>query len=197
VRELKLFFSTILAKLLPRAQIIEVASQGGEEPENWHQRLSELRTDQGYTILSNRDGHGLKLGEYLMVNADKRAKAGKRVLPTKPAWAQVLKRAGSACEWDEGGERCALKDGEIDPIGGGTVKLTPDHMTPHSVKFDADPDDPAQWRALCGRHQVMKRNFWDNSTGKLNVYAIVQAASREDKELVFELLRKFFKDSKG
>jgi hypothetical protein len=199
IRErIEAFFLDNLGKVATRDQIIEVASQGGKgEPENWHQRLSELRTDHGYDILSNRDGHQLGVGEYLMLTADKRPTASKRVMPTKEAWTQVLKRAGNTCEWDEGGEKCALKQGDTDPIGGGTVKLTSDHMTPHSMKSDPDREDPKQWRALCGRHQVMKKNFWDNSTGKLNVYAIVQAASRSDKELVFEFLKKFFNESKG
>jgi hypothetical protein len=38
-----------------------------------------------------------------------------------------------------------------------------------------DPSDPEEWQALCGRHQVMKNNYWDHTTGWLNVYAIVQA----------------------
>jgi hypothetical protein len=54
----------------------------------------------------------------------------------------------------------------IDPIGGGTVK-TPDHVTPHAVDPNSDPENPNQWQALCGRHQVMKKNFWDGATGKV------------------------------
>jgi hypothetical protein len=66
-------------------------------------------------------------------------------------------------------------------------------MTPHSLKSTANPDDPRQWRALCGRHQVMKKNYWDSTTGKLNVYAIVQSASRKDKQRVYAFLKDFFK----
>jgi hypothetical protein len=82
-------------------------------------------------------------------------------------------RAGNACEWFEAGERCELHEGEIDPVGGGAVRLTPDHKQPHSINPATDPDDPDQWQALCGRHQVMKKNYWDNTTGKLNAYAVV------------------------
>jgi hypothetical protein len=38
----------------------------------------------------------------------------------------------------------------------------------------------------------MKKNFWDSSTGKLNVYAIVQAASLADKKLVYKFLKDYF-----
>jgi hypothetical protein len=65
-------------------------------------------------------------------------------------------------------------------------------MTPHSIKSAANPDDPKEWRALCGRHQVMKKNYWDNSTNKLNVYAIVQSASKKDKRRVLRISEGLF-----
>jgi hypothetical protein len=107
-------------------------------------------------------------------------------------WAKVLERAKNACEWFEGGEPCGLKEGATDPIGGGTVRLTPDHKTPHSQNPNPDPNDADSWQALCGRHQVMKKNFWDHGTGKLNVYAIVQCAPDQVKREIYDFLRKYF-----
>jgi hypothetical protein len=80
------------------------------------------------------------------------------------------------------------------------VKLTPDHKNPHSFDPNSDPNDPDQWQALCGRHQVTKKNYWDSMTGKLNVVAIVQHASVADKRAAFELLLEYFgyrRDKKG
>ncbi len=195
IKRMEAFFLDNLGKIATRAQIQEVARdpKTGNEPENWHQRLSELRTDSGYTILSNRDSKELKVGEYLLISSKKRVGAGKRTKCSKETWKLVLERAKNTCEWDEGEARCCLEEGSIDPVGGGTVKLTPDHMTPHSIKSGANPDDPTQWRALCGRHQVMKKNYWDSSTGKLNAYAIIQAASLKDKRQVYTFLKDFFK----
>jgi hypothetical protein len=85
-----------------------------------------------------------------------------------------------------------LKEGDIDPVGGGRVKLTPDHKSPHSINPNADPSEPNQWRALCGRHQVMKKNYWDNRTGKLNIAGILQAASEKEKRAALNLLLKYF-----
>lgn len=183
-------FLANLGKVITRQQIIEVAKDPftGKEPENWHQRLSELRTDAGYTILSHRDRSDLSLQEYVMPTAAKRATAGKRVLPTKETWLRVLSRASRACEWREGGHICGMKDGDIDSIGGGTVRLTPDHKAPHSVSPVTDVHDANAWQALCGRHQVVKKNYWDNSTGKLNYHALIQAAGRDDKRVVFHFL---------
>lgn len=165
--------------------------QTGRNPENWHQRFSELRTDFGYTILTNRDRPDLKPGEYLMLTAERRPTAASRVRPTTATWQQVLRRANNACEWDEGGA-CLLAEGAIDPVGGGTVRLTPDHRTPHSVDAASDPDDVDVWRALCGRHQVMKKNFWDDRTGKLNIIAILQAAPKADKLAALTFLTEYF-----
>lgn len=189
-KRIEALFLDNVGKVLSREQIIEVATDPitGKAPENWHQRLSELRTDDGYTILSWRNRGDLKVQEYLMPHIEKRVGASKRVKPTAATWLNVLERASYKCEWNEAGERCGLTQSEKDPVGGGTVRLTPDHKRPHSVNPHSDPTDSDQWQALCGRHQVVKKNYWDNQTGKLNIYAIVQAAPRRDKEQVFEFL---------
>jgi hypothetical protein len=191
---LKAFFLDHVGKTVTREQILEVATdpKTGKVPENWHQRLSELRTDLGYTIQSSRDTKELKRSEYRLVSAKKRSVAGKRIKINPKTWRAVLLRASNACEWEEGGARCGLKIGAIDPIGGGTVKLTADHKTPHAINPDTDPHDPNAWQALCGRHQVVKKNFWDHGTGKLNAYAIVQAAGEETKREIYKFLKAYF-----
>lgn len=183
-----------IGKVVTREMIIQAATDPitNRQPENWHQRLSELRTDTGYTILSWRDDPNLAVEEYLMPSADKRLSAGKRVKPTSTCWEKVLTDAKHACEWDEDGQWCGLKEGDIDSIGGGRVKLTPDHKSPHSVNPNTDPGDPKQWRALCARHQVMKKNYWDNQTGKLNITGILQASSEKEKRAALNLLLKYF-----
>ena len=191
---LEAFFLDNLGRVATREQILQVARnpKTGKVPENWHQRLSELRTDLGYTILSAHDTKQLGVSEYMMPHAQKREIAGKRVQINEATWKKVLDRAGHACAWDDGGQKCGLKAGEKDPIGGGTVRLTPDHKRPHSVDPRADPDDPDAWQPLCGRHQVVKKNFWDHSTGTMNVYAIVQAAPEKVKQEIYEFLREYF-----
>ena len=187
-------FLNNIGLIVTRDQIRDAARdpKTGKDPENWHQRLSELRTDHGYTILSWRDWSELKPTEYLLPNVEKREIASKRVRPTKATWNRILKRANDSCEWQEDGQVCQLENGAIDPIGGGTVKLTPDHTTPHSVDPNSDPEDEGQWQALCGRHQVMKKNFWDGATGKVNVLAILQSAGVKQKREALEFLQRYF-----
>lgn len=187
-------FLANIGKVVTREQIVRAATdpQTGRAPENWHQRLSELRTDQGYTILSWRDWSELAPSEYLMPTAEKRVGAGRRVLPTPACWNAVLERAGHRCEWREDGLPCGLHAGDIDPVGGGTVKLTPDHVNPHSLNPNTDPTDPSQWQALCGRHQVMKKNYWDSSNGKLNILGILQNVNKAQKIEALEFLLRYF-----
>ena len=184
---------------MTRDQIIDAARdpKTGRDTENWHQRLSELRTDKGYTILSSRDWSELRPQEYILASTVRRKQASRRVLPTPATWQAILQRANHACEWGEDGQKCGLEEGSIDPIGGGTVKLTPDHTKPHSVDPNSDPTDTTHWQALCGRHQVMKKNFWDGTTGKINLIAVLQAASLKQKRAALDFLERYFGISRG
>ncbi len=193
---IRAFFLDNIGRVATREQILEVARdpKTGRTPENWHQRLSELRTDEGYTILSRRNRGNLRVSEYLMPTRRKRPRASTRVGPEGQTWQEVLRRADYRCEWQEGEARCGLREGDTDPVGGGRVRLTPDHKRPHAVDPKSDPSDSGAWQALCGRHQVMKKNYWDDATGWLNVYAIVQAASEQEKRRVYEFLKEYFGD---
>jgi hypothetical protein len=195
-KRIEAFLLDNIGHIVTREMLVEVSKDptSGKEPENWHQRLSELRTDEGYTILSKRDLSFLSVDEYILESAQKRPQASGRVTPSAETWAAVLARANNCCEWNEGGVSCGLHDGDNDPIGGGTVKLTADHKTPHSINPNADPLNPEAWQALCGRHQITKRNYWDSNTGKINTVAIVQAAPRNDKETIYNNLKRYFGD---
>jgi hypothetical protein len=195
-KRLEAFFLDNVGRVVTRQMIIDVSIDPITkiQPENWHQRLSELRTDDGYTILSNRDRAYLTVQQYVLESSEKRETAGKRVLPTKAAWHKVIERSGNRCEWADGGYVCGLQHGDLDPVGGGTVKLTPDHMQPHSVNPNADPSDITQWQALCGRHQVIKKNFWDSSSGKINTLAVMQALPQIEKLIAYSFLKEYFGD---
>ncbi|WP_281649168.1 hypothetical protein [Parendozoicomonas sp. Alg238-R29] len=198
-KRIEAFLIDNVGKVVTRQMIVEVSKDPitGKEPENWHQRLSELRTDDGYTILSKRDRAFLSVEDYVLESLNKRANAGKRVMPNQNTWSRILARANQCCEWNEGGTACGLRNGTIDQIGGGTVKLTPDHLQPHSVNPNADATDPNQWQALCGRHQVIKKNFWDSKSGKMNTIAIMQALPHKEKLVALEFLRQYFGTPQG
>jgi hypothetical protein len=83
-KRIEALFLDNVGKILSRKQILQAAKDPTTraEPENWHQRLSELRTDDGYTILSWRNRGDLKVQEYLMPHTTKRQHAGRRVRPS-------------------------------------------------------------------------------------------------------------------
>jgi len=153
--------------------------------------------NSGYTIESNRDNKELSPGQYRLASLKKNKRVVGRVVPSKTTWTAVLTRAANQCEWVEGKLRCQLKEGDIDPVSGGTVHLTADHSTPHSIAPNTDVNNTAAWLALCSRHQIVKKNYWDNTTGKLNVEAIVQNASKKLKQKILTYLQKFFGEKSG
>ncbi len=175
------FFLDNLGKVATREQLIQVAidPKTGRIPENWHQRLSELRTDLSYTILSWRNRGDLRVSEYMMPNSERRSTSARRARPSALTWERVLERHDYRCTWEEDGVTCGLRNGDADPIGGGTVKLTPDHRISHALHAETDPGDSEKWRPL--RHQVMKKNYWDDETGWLNVMASLPPRSRSVK----------------
>ncbi len=124
-KRIEAFFLDNLAKVVTREQLIQVATdpQTARIPENWHQRLSELRTDKGYTILSWRNRGDLRRSEYMMPNAERRATADRRTRPTSATWQQVLSNHDNKCAWVESGIVCGLRNGDIDPVGGGLSGL--------------------------------------------------------------------------
>ncbi len=108
---LEAFFLANVGKVATSDQILRVARdpKTKRNPENWHQRISELRTDYGYNILTSRDRSDLKRSEYLLLTAQRRPAAGKRVKLTSAAWRAILERAGNACE----GTRAVCDAGSI------------------------------------------------------------------------------------
>ena len=191
IKRMEAFFLDNLGLIVTREQLMEVSTdpKTGVTPENWHQRLSELRVNKGYTILSKRDVPSLKASEYVMPDSNKRETAKSRKAINAKIRKQLIE-INPYCAFDG----CNLKDGSIDPIGGGTVKLQVDHMTPLDYK-DMGEDKLENYQLLCGRHNVIKKNLWDDLTGKLNTIAILQFLSNSEKAVAYNWLKKYFGDN--
>lgn len=87
---------------------------------------------------------------------------------------EVLERANNKCEFPG----CCLKEGDIDPISGGKVKLQVDHINPHASFGD---DDISNYQALCPRHQVKKKNFYAGKDMKPDLRVFVNNAGKKEK----------------
>lgn len=181
-----------VGKVVTREEIQQAAMnpETGKIPENWHQRLSELRVDEGFDILSWRDREGLKPGQYMLASATAQRVAKPRQYLSDVERAELFSRDGEKCQWPG----CSLTAGAIDPVGGGTVVLTADHKSPHSLpdgKWTGTLDD---WQTLCARHQQEKKNFIDDVTGRKNLRELVRAAGEPVKLQIYADLKAYFGD---
>lgn len=181
-----------VGQVVTRDQIQNAARDPGTGfvPENWHQRLSELRVDEGFDILSWRDRSNLKPGQYLLESATPVRPAKPRVTLSRYEREKLFEQDGWTCQW----EGCGLKKGDIDPVGGGTVVLTADHKSPHSLRNGTWTGTLDDWQTLCARHQQEKKNFIDDRTGRKNVRELVRSSPREIKEEVYLDLKAYFGD---
>ncbi len=159
----------------------------GGSIDRWHQRLSELRTDYGWTILSHRDRDDLGRGEYRLESKVPCRDARKREPIPAAVRAEVIARDKS-CQ--AGG--CRLRDGDTDPETGGIVRLVPDHVVPAS---DGGRSTAENLRAMCARHNTARSNLYTGGKGrkdKPNLAALMRAASRDEKRKVYASLYAHF-----
>lgn len=181
-------------KIVTSEQIRDIAKdpESGIVKENWHQRLSELRVDEGYDIYSWRDRATLKPGQYLMASAVPTRIAKPRQYLSPDERERLFERDGHKCQWPS----CGLGLRSIDPVGGGTVVLTADHRSPNSLKDGKWTGTLDDWQTLCARHQQEKKNFIDDRTGRKNLRELVKAASKDVKLVIFGDLKDYFGEKK-
>ncbi len=190
---IRAFFLKNVGKVVTKEMIQKAATnpETGVVPENWHQRLSELRVDEGYIILSWRDRSFLKPGQYLLENATPTGIIKKRAVLSTAEREELFQRDSHSCKWPG----CGLKKGMVDSVGGGMVVLTADHLTPHSVA-DVTTHSLDEWQTLCARHQQEKKNLIDDRTGRKNLRELVRNAPKEIKLQILRDLEEFFKESR-
>lgn len=105
----------------------------------WARRVRELRTEEGYLILTHNDRSDLKPGQYLLENA-KPEPAFERGI-SKETRAYVLDRNGFTCQM------CGAVAGEPHPYD--PTRKTRLHIGHIVDKSQGGDDDPSNLRALC------------------------------------------------
>jgi len=129
------FFLANLGKVVNSKQIQKASGWAAE----WARRVRELRDEQGYQILSNKDRSNLKPGQYLM-ETNKRRPAFARGI-SKETRAVVLERNGFTCQ------SCGLAAGDPDPFNPSrTIRLTMGHIID---KSKGGTDQPSNLKAIC------------------------------------------------
>ncbi len=169
------FFLANIGKVLQARQIQEASGWKAE----WARRVRELRDEEGYQILSNKDRADLKPGQYLLLTA-KRVPAFKRGI-SKETRAYVLERNGYTCQM------CGAAAGDPDPMGGKrTVRLTIGHIVD---KSKGGNDEPSNLRAVCTTCNEGLQNTALPKSDQIHLLAQVRRATITDQQAVLKWLK--------
>jgi len=172
------YFLKNIGKVL-ESRSIQAASGGAVE---WARRVRELRDEEGYKILSNKDRADLKPGQYLLETTH-RTPAFKRGI-SKETRAWVLERNGYTCQM------CGVAAGDPDPFGGPrTVRLTMGHIKDKSKGGD---DTPQNLRAVCTNCNEGLQNTALPRPDQIHLLSQIRRATIDDQQVLLEwLLKKF------
>ncbi len=173
------YFLSNIGKVLESKQI-QKASGGAVE---WARRVRELRNEEGYQILSNKDRSDLKPGQYLLETVV-RVPAFKRGI-SKETRAWVLERNGYTCQM------CGVAAGDSDPLGGPrTVRLTIGHIKDKSKGGD---DTPQNLRAICTNCNEGLQNTAVPKPDQIYLLSQARRATINDQQVLLKWLLKKFK----
>ena len=133
--KLRAHFLANIGRVMDSDELRAVADNQSE----WARRVRELRTEEGYLILTHNDRSELKPGQYLLETA-KPQPAFERAI-SKETRAFVLDRNGFTCQM------CGAVAGEPHPYD--TTRKTRLHLGHIIDKSMGGTDDPSNLRAIC------------------------------------------------
>lgn len=175
---LRQHFLANLGRVIASEELREVSGGISE----WARRVRELRTEEGFAILTHNDRSDLKPGQYLLLTA-KPEPAFERAI-SKETRALVLDRNGFTCQM------CGAVAGEDHPFDvGRKTRLHIGHVIDKSL---GGSDDPSNLRAICSICNEGAANLTlDRPTlGKLLVQ--IRRSTSADQIATLEwLIRKF------
>lgn len=175
---LRQFFLNHLGEVLEAAQLREVAGNINE----WARRIRELRTEEGYQILTHNDRADLKPGQYLLESAKPQPAFAREI--SKETRAFVLDRNGFTCQM------CGAVAGEPHPYD--STRKTRLHLGHVIDKSLGGSDEPGNLRAICSVCNEGAANITlpRPDLQKLLVQ-VRRATSADQKELLMWLQKKF------
>jgi HNH endonuclease len=148
----------------------------------WGRRVRELRTEEGYQILTHNDRSDLKPGQYLLLDP-KPVPAFEREI-SKETRAYVLDRNGFTCQM------CGAVAGELHPYD--STRRTRLHIGHVIDKSMGGTDDPSNLRAICSVCNEGASNLTlDRPTAQKLLIQIRRAPNTEQLAVLTWLLNKF------
>lgn len=133
--KLRKHFLANIGRVMNTDELRSVADNQSE----WARRVRELRSEEGYLILTHNDRSDLKPGEYLLETAKPQPAFARSV--SKETRAFVLDRNGFTCQM------CGAVAGEPHPYN--PERKTRLHIGHILDKSKGGSDDPTNLRALC------------------------------------------------
>jgi hypothetical protein len=133
--KLRAHFLANIGRVMDSEELRGVADNQSE----WARRVRELRTEEGYLILTHNDLSELKPGQYLL-NTPKPEPAFERAI-SKETRAYVLDRNGFTCQM------CGAVAGEPHPYD--STRKTRLHLGHIIDKSKGGIDEPSNLRAIC------------------------------------------------
>jgi hypothetical protein len=150
----------------------------------WGRRVRELRTEEGYQILTNNDRSDLKPGQYLLEDP-KPVPAFERAI-SKETRALVLDRNGFTCQM------CGAVAGEPHPYDPSRkTRLHIGHIVDKSMHGS---DDYSNLRAICSVCNEGAKNLTLDRPSAMKLLVQVRRAQTVDQQKVLEWLVAKFPD---
>jgi len=178
---LRAHFLENIGRVMTSDELRQVAGNISE----WARRVRELRTEEGYLILTHNDRSELKPGEYLLENP-KPQPAFERAI-SKETRAFVLDRNGFTCQ------QCGAVAGE--PHSYDPSRKTRLHIGHVIDKSMGGTDEPSNLRALCSICNEGAANLTFDRPSLMKLLVQVRRATASDqREVLLWLRQKFPKD---
>jgi hypothetical protein len=176
--KLRAHFLGNVGRVMASEELREVAGGISE----WARRVRELRTEEGYQILTHNDRSELKPGEYLL-ETSKPVPAFERGI-SKETRAFVLDRNGFTCQM------CGAVAGEPHPFD--ATRKTRLHIGHVIDKSLGGSDDASNLRAICSVCKEGASNATLTRPDLQKLLVQVRRAKSEDQVAVMEwLIRKY------
>jgi hypothetical protein len=175
-------FLANIGRVMDSDELRSVADNQSE----WARRVRELRTEEGYLILTHNDRSELKPGQYLL-ETPKPQPAFERAI-SKETRAYVLDRNGFTCQM------CGAVAGEPHPYD--PTRNTRLHLGHVIDKSVGGTDDPSNLRAICSvcNEGASNATLMRPDLQKLLIQ-VRRATSQDQLEMLEWLIKKFPKQA--
>lgn len=178
--KLRTYFLANIGRVLGSTELRPVAGDISE----WARRVRELRTEEGYLILTHNDRADLKPGEYLLETAKPQPAFAREI--SKETRAFVLDRNGFTCQM------CGAVAGEPHPYD--STRKTRLHIGHVIDKSMGGSDDAANLKAICSVCNEGAANITLQRPELSKLLVQVRRATAADQRELLKWLKTKFSD---